>query len=61
MKYDIDRIHAIQRTWLTPSWIPGKEFHAVAQRDVNYLIDVVHELTVKIAEIQNKVVFKETL
>lgn len=61
MKYDIDRIHAIQRTWLTPHWIPGKEFHAKAQEDVNYLIDVVHELTVKVAEVQNHVRFKETL
>jgi hypothetical protein len=61
MKYDIERIDAIRRTWLTPNWIPGKEFHQVAARDVNYLIDVVHELTVKIAEIQNKVTFKEFL
>lgn len=58
MKYDNERIEAIRRTWLTPSWIPGKEFHGVAVRDVNYLIDVVHELSVTIAELNNHVRFK---
>jgi hypothetical protein len=61
MKYDQDRIDAIRRTWLTPNWIPGKEFHAKAAEDVNYLIDVVNELTFKVAEVQNHVRFKEML
>ncbi len=61
MKYDHDRIEAIRRTWLTPNWIPGKEFQGKAAEDVNYLIDVVNELTFKIAEVQNHVRFKEML
>lgn len=57
MKYDIERIEAIQRTYLAPSWIPAKEFHATAARDVNYLISVIHELSIKIAELNNHVRF----
>ncbi len=58
MKYDIEKIEAIQRTWLTPNWIPGKEFTQKAVDDVNYLISVVHELSVKVAELNAHVRFR---
>lgn len=57
MKYNQDRIAAIERTWLTPNWIPAKEFVAKAGEDVTYLISVITELKFKIAELQNHVRF----
>lgn len=57
MKYNDQKIDAIRRTWLTPNWIPGKEFYTKASEDVNYLIDVVQELKFKIAELENHVQF----
>lgn len=58
MKYDLDRITAIERTWLTPHWIPQKEFYGKANEDVNYLIAVIHEQRLQIAELQNHVRFR---
>lgn len=57
MKYDQDRIAAIERTWLTPNWVPAKEFVAKAGDDVAYLLTVITELKFKIAELQNHVLF----
>lgn len=57
MKYDQDRIAAIERTWLTPSWVPAKEFVAKAGDDVQYLISVITELKFRIAELENHVRF----
>lgn len=57
MKYDEERIAAIERTWLTPNWIPQKEFYFKASEDTNYLIAVIHELRLQIAELKNHVRF----
>lgn len=60
MKYDAEKIDAIQRTWLTPHWIPNKDLSHKAMNDVNYLISVIHELSVNIAELKNHVRFNTT-
>lgn len=57
MKYNEDRIAAIERTWLAPSWVPAKEFYNKVNEDVSYLVAVIHELRLEIAELQNKVRF----
>lgn len=57
MKFDEQRIAAIERTFLTPHWIPQKEFYGKASEDINYLIAVIHELRFQVAELQNKVRF----
>ena len=57
MKYDQDRIAAIERTWLTPNWIPQKEFYFKASEDVTYLIAVIHELRLEVAELKQHVRF----
>lgn len=56
--YDDDKISAIERSWLAPNWIPAKEFAGKAAEDVQYLIRVIHELSFKIAELQNHVIFR---
>lgn len=56
--YDEDHISAIERTWLTPNWIPAKEFAGKAAEDVKYLMKVIRELTYTIAELQNHVTFR---
>lgn len=57
MKYSEEKIAAIERTWITPHWIPSKEFHSKASEDVTYLISVIHELRLKIAALENHVRF----
>ena len=57
MKYDEERIAAIQRTFLTPNWIPAKEFVGKAGEDIHYLISVIHDLRLTVAELENKVRF----
>lgn len=58
-EYDEQRISAIERTWLTPNWIPAKEFAAKAAEDVQYLMKVIRALTYTVAQLQNNVRFKD--
>lgn len=58
--YNEEKIAAIERTWLTPRWIPTAEFAGKAAEDVHYLIRVIHELTRTVAELKNHVIFRPT-
>lgn len=56
-RYDREKIEAIERTYLTPHWIPAKDLVAKTGEDVNYLISVIREQRLIIAELENKVRF----
>ena len=56
-RYDRDKIEAIERTYLTPHWIPPKDLVAKVGEDVQYLVQVIREQRLVIAELENKVRF----
>lgn len=58
MRYDEQRIAAIERTWLTPNWIPQKDFTFKASEDVHYLLSVITELKFMVAQTENRMGFR---
>lgn len=57
MQIDEQRLGAIERAWAVPAWIPQAEIVSKAIEDVAYLLLVIKEQHLEIAELKNNVRF----